>query len=149
MGFIDSYKELEKICGDLLNDERRVSAYIDEMINTPRGSYYVVDWNEDLKKLKHYRWIRNKIVHDPDCNEQNMCTPEDKLWIDTFRSRIINQTDPLSLYEKTIYSHHITTKINTTNTKQKKNEQKKRFILLKITIFLFVFLLFYYIFKNI
>ena len=29
MGFIESYKRLEKLCGDLLNDDRRVSAYID------------------------------------------------------------------------------------------------------------------------
>ena len=38
MGFIESYKHLEKLCGEVLNDDRRISAYIDEMINTPRGS---------------------------------------------------------------------------------------------------------------
>ena len=27
MGFIDSYKHLEKLCGEVLNDDRRVSAY--------------------------------------------------------------------------------------------------------------------------
>lgn len=55
MGFIDSYKHLEKLCGDVLGDERRVSAYIDEMLNLPRGTYIVTGWNEDLKTLKHYR----------------------------------------------------------------------------------------------
>ncbi len=35
MGFIESYKHLEKICGEVLNDDRRISAYIDEMLNTP------------------------------------------------------------------------------------------------------------------
>ena len=65
MGFIDSYKHLEKLCGEILNDERKVSAYIDEMINTPRGVCLVRGWNEDLKKLKHYRWVRNQIVHEP------------------------------------------------------------------------------------
>ena len=64
MGFIDSYKHLEKLCGDMLNDDRRVSAYIDEMLDTPRGAYLVTGWNEDLKMLKHYRWVRNRIVHD-------------------------------------------------------------------------------------
>lgn len=100
MGFIDSYKHLEKLCGDLLSNDRRVSAYIDEMLNTPNGSYYVRDWDEDLKKLKHYRWVRNQISHKPDCTEQNMCEHGDALWLDDFYSRIINQTDPLSLYRK-------------------------------------------------
>lgn len=102
MGFIDSYKHLEKLCGDLLNDDRRVSAYIDEMLNSPRGAYYVKTWDEDLKKLKHYRWVRNQIAHEPGCTEENMCEPKDELWLDEFYSRILNQTDPLSLYRQAI-----------------------------------------------
>ena len=49
MGFIDSYKHLEKLCGEILNDERKVSAYIDEMINTPRGVCLVRGGFEGLK----------------------------------------------------------------------------------------------------
>lgn len=104
MGFIDAYKRLEKLCGEILNDDRRVSAYIDQMLNTPRGSYLVRGWNEDLKQLKHYRWIRNQIVHDPACTEANMCCPEDLQWINGFYTRIMHQTDPLSLYRKAIKS---------------------------------------------
>lgn len=100
MGFIDSYKHLEKLCGEILNDDRRLSAYIDEMINTPNGNRYVRNWDEDLKTLKHYRWVRNQISHEPGCNEANMCDPEDTLWLNHFYSRIMNQTDPLSMYCK-------------------------------------------------
>ena len=100
MSFISSYKHLEKLCGEVLNDSRRISAYIDEMQNTPHGTYYVPSWNEDQKKLKHYRWIRNQIAHEPDCDEQNMCDPSDALWLEDFYSRIMNQTDPLALYRK-------------------------------------------------
>ena len=32
MSFTESYKQLEKLCGEIMNDDRRVSAYIDEMI---------------------------------------------------------------------------------------------------------------------
>ena len=53
-----------------------------------------------MKNLKHYRWVRNQISHEPGCTEQNMCEPEDKLWLDEFYSRIMNQTDPLSLYHR-------------------------------------------------
>ena len=100
MGFIESYKRLEKLCGDLLNDDRRISAYIDEMISLPRGSYLVRGWDDDLKQLKHYRWVRNQIAHEPDCNEENMCESSDVVWIDDFYSRIMNQTDPLAMYRK-------------------------------------------------
>ncbi len=100
MGFIDSYKHLEKLCGEILNDERRISAYIDEMINISDGKFYVHTWDDDLKKLKHYRWVRNKISHEPDCNETNMCDFEDEIWLDNFYQRIMNQTDPLTLYAK-------------------------------------------------
>lgn len=100
MGFIDSYKHLEKLCGEVLNDDRRLSAYIDEMLSTPRGSDLVAGWDDDLKQLKHYRWIRNKIVHEPNCCEENMCELSDALWLDKFYLRIMNQKDPLSLYAR-------------------------------------------------
>lgn len=100
MSFIDSYKHLEKLCGELLGNDRRISAYIDEMNNTPNGARYVKSWDNDLKQLKHYRWMRNKISHDPGYTEENTCTPEDEVWLDEFYTRIINQTDPLALYRK-------------------------------------------------
>ncbi len=100
MGFIESYKHLEKLCGEVLNDDRRISAYIDAMINIPNGTYHVKGWNDDLKKLKHYRWVRNQIAHEPDYTEQNMCHPKDADWLADFYNRIMNQTDPLSLYSK-------------------------------------------------
>lgn len=106
MGFIESYKHLEKICGDMMGDERRLSAYIDEMKNTRLGKYYVYGWDEDLKALKHYRWVRNQIVHEPGCTEQNMCNEEDVEWLDYFYERILEQTDPLALYHQAINSQN-------------------------------------------
>lgn len=103
MGFIDSYKHLEQICGDSLRDSRRVSAYIDEMKNKPSGSYLVKGWDNDLKQLEHYRWVRNRIAHDPGCSEENMCKADDALWLDNFYSRIMNQSDPLALYYRAIH----------------------------------------------
>lgn len=102
MGFMDSYKRLEKLCGEILGKDRPpVSAYIDEMKSLSNGSLYVRNWEEDLKNLKHYRWVRNQISHEPGCSEENMCEPEDARWLDRFYSRIMNQTDPLALYRKT------------------------------------------------
>ena len=69
---MDAYKNLEKLCGEMYGQQNGISAYIDEMTQTP-GSYYVKDWNEDLKKIKHYRWVRNQISHEPNCSESNLC----------------------------------------------------------------------------
>jgi len=100
MSFIDSYKRLEKLCSEIYNDNHGISSYIDEMINTPIGARYVSGWDEDLKQLKHYRWVRNQIVHDPGCTEENMCEYGDAQWLDNFRSRIMAANDPLALYRK-------------------------------------------------
>lgn len=100
MSFIDSYKRLEKLCSEIYNDNHGVSSYIDEMINTPIGARHIPGWDEDLKQLKHYRWVRNQIVHDPGCTEENMCEYGDTQWLDNFRSRVMAANDPLALYRK-------------------------------------------------
>ena len=100
MGFLTSYKQLEKLCGERLKDNRCISAYIDQMQKTTRGASLVPGWDADLKKLKHYRWIRNQLAHEPGCTEKNMCRPEDTRWLNTFRNRVLNYRDPLSLYRK-------------------------------------------------
>ena len=102
MGFLQSYKRLERLCRDVMDDDRRVSAYIDEMVRLSDGSRWISGWDRDLKQLKHYRWVRNQIVHDPDCSEENMCGPEDVRWIEDFHARIMNQTDPLALYRRAV-----------------------------------------------
>lgn len=167
MSFIESYKHLEKICGELLNNDRRISAYIEEMEKLPRGPYLVDHWNDDLRKLKQYRSIRNRIVHEPDCSEETMCTPDDAIWLDNFYSRIINLTDPLALYEKavkpiqTISNEHTNTKnvittymqpqqIYNYNIPSKDTKTNFKFVIcislgIVILIFLLLFLLFYVI----
>lgn len=104
MSFIESYKRLDKLCGDLLKEDRRLTAYIEAMYDTPRGSFYVPSWENDLKRLKHYRWVRNQIAHEPGCTEQNMCTAEDVAWLNAFYDRILHQTDPLAQYRKATQS---------------------------------------------
>ena len=103
MSFIDSYKRLEKLCSEIYGNG--VKSYIEEMYNNPMGSRYVTGWDEDLKRLKHYKWVRNQISHEPDCTEENMCEHSDEEWLDNFRSRIMSGSDPLTLYRKARYPH--------------------------------------------
>lgn len=98
MGFINSYKRLEKLCNEIYGVNHGVSAYIDDMVRLKSASRYVFNWDKDLKQLKHYRWIRNKIVHELNCTEENMCKYGDAQWIDNFYDRIINQSDPIAMY---------------------------------------------------
>ena len=106
MGFMDSYKHLEKLCGDMLGDERRLSAYIDEMYENTEGWDLVNGWERDLKKLKYYRRIRNKLVHEPDAYEDELCDEEDIEWLDDFYYRIIDRKDPLSVYYEIVRSRN-------------------------------------------
>lgn len=100
MSFFESYKHLEKICGEIYGnaDKNGISAYIDEMCRISDGSRYVDNWNEDLEMLKHYRSIRNQISHEPGYTEENLCTHADEVWLDDFYSRIMTVSDPLARY---------------------------------------------------
>lgn len=100
MEFINSYKRLEKLCNEIYDSNHGISAYIDDMARLTSASFYVFNWNDDLKQLKHYRWIRNQIAHEPNCTEENMCEYGDAQWIDDFYDRIMNQSDPLAMYRK-------------------------------------------------
>lgn len=100
MGFLDSYKRVEKICNEMYGGNHGLSYYIEDMVKTPLGYRYVSGWEEDLKQLKHYRWIRNRIVHDPGCTAENMCDMNDIQWLDDFYSRIITGKDPIAIYHK-------------------------------------------------
>ena len=70
------------------------------MSKHPDGFKYVPTWNGDLKQLKHYRWLRNKIVHEVDADEEKLCKKSDETWINNFTKSLINNKDPLSLYKQ-------------------------------------------------
>lgn len=100
MSFYNTYKRLDKLCRDLLKDERGLSAYIDAMRARTDGNDYVNNWAKDLKALKHYRWVRNQLAHEPDVTEHNFCDTKDEEWLLDFYKRILQQTDPLTLYRR-------------------------------------------------
>lgn len=57
MEFLDSYKELEKLCSDIYGDHHSLSIYIDEMLSKPDGSYYVLGGEryKDLSDADKFR----------------------------------------------------------------------------------------------
>ena len=102
MSFLESYKHLDNLCKDMYGSEKGVTTYIEIMEHTSGGSYRINGWDSDYKNLKHYRYIRNQIVHENYASEDSMCTGSDTAWINNFYSRILNRTDPLALYHQAI-----------------------------------------------
>lgn len=62
--FMESYKQLDKICREMFNNEKGVTTYIDEMEKQQNVAFNMNTWNTTLHKLKKYRHIRNAYVHE-------------------------------------------------------------------------------------
>ncbi len=145
MDFMYSYKRLEKICSEIYNtNEKPVKAYIEDMKNKPRGSYLVKGWDKDLKDLDHYRWVRNQISHNPECSEENMCTDADTEWIDNFHSRIMNRTDPLSLYRKAVKSRSASQKPSQKQKKKSGSTSALTIVLIALLAIIAVLIVLYF-----
>ena len=132
MSFIESYKRLDNLCKDLFMSETGVSTYICNMENLMYNHFLITNWDDDYKKLKHYLYIRNQIVHDNNVNERTICDENDLQWIQNFYQRILNRTDPLALHQKAlIASQQQTSKPKNTKTQppvlnnQNSNKSKK------------------------
>lgn len=94
--FFEEYKRLDALCRQSLANSNGVSEYITEMENDRQGYRKVVGWERDYKQLKKLRWMRNQLAHDFP-SEDKLATEEDIAWLKTFRSRILNCTDPFAL----------------------------------------------------
>lgn len=94
--FLEKYKELDQLCRQILSSDRGISEYIDEMSRESQGNR-IAGWDRDYKKLKRLRWIRNRLVHEPDSFEDNLVNAEDIEWLHTFYKRIMECKDPFSL----------------------------------------------------
>ena len=93
MNFINSYKKLEQLCNTMFDSKHGISIYIDKLSK-------IDNKDKDLKKLKHCRYLRNKIVHEPNCTEEKMCKKEDLEFLNCFYKKINSKKDPLYMYKK-------------------------------------------------
>lgn len=103
--FLQKYKELDNLCKDLLNSEKGVSSYIESMEQCAY-SRKIVGWEDDYRNLKKYRYMRNRIVHENNVDEETLCSETDEMWLEQFHERIINCEDPLALHRQYKMSFH-------------------------------------------
>ena len=91
---LEEYKYVDAICRDMLGAEKGVTAYIEQLDETPvTVRYWITEWNDEYRQLKHIRWLRNQIVHSTGYVE---CTQSDLEWLKDFHNRLLTQQDLLA-----------------------------------------------------
>ncbi len=100
MSFMDSYKRLDNLCKGFPEYLKGISSYIEVMERSNQMRHRCMSWSYDYECLRKYRHIRNQIAHDNGVYEEDVCDVDDIDWLEDFRSRMINQTDPLGQYYK-------------------------------------------------
>lgn len=101
--FFEEFKKLDKLCREIYGEKSdgrlAVSLYLDDMAYCNlEGSRHIEGWNEDFRRLKQLRGLRNSIAHEVNVGET--CSQSDVDFIILFRERILNGTDPLALLRK-------------------------------------------------
>ncbi len=96
--YLDEFKAVEAICGDMFGARAGVSEYIKAMEEVPDYKRSLVEgWDSSYKELKHLRWVRIKIAHEPDFDE---CEKEDLRDLKLFHSALLKGRDPLARLAK-------------------------------------------------
>ena len=102
---LEEYKYVDNICRDMLGAEKGVTAYIEQLDETPMTvRYWITEWNNEYRQLKHIRWLRNQIAHSTGYVE---CTQSDLDWLKDFHNRLLTQRDLLSKAHRVIKESQI------------------------------------------
>ena len=123
------------------------------MIEIENDSAFVDDWDLTLEQLKRLRHIRNRLCHEAGSFSKELCSESDIRWLDNFRESLINQTDPLSLYEKhmeTIKRSSVTEKVRQLLKASKFSAKALLFAALTVISFIVIFslVLIYFLFYK-
>ncbi|MEE1017038.1 MAG: DUF6548 family protein [Ruminococcus sp.] len=103
--FLDEYKYVDKICREMFGTEKGVTAYIEQLDETPMTvRYWITEWNNEYRQLKHIRWLRNQIAHSTGYVE---CTQSDFDWLKDFHNRLLTQQDLLAKARRVIKESQI------------------------------------------
>ena len=102
---LEEYKYVDKICRDMLGVEKGVTAYIEQLDETPMiVRYWIAEWNDEYRQLKHIRQLRNQIAHSTESVE---CTQSDLDWLKGLHNRLLTQQDLLAKAHRVIKESQI------------------------------------------
>lgn len=103
--FFDEFKALDNLCRDIYGktDDNKlgVTLYLLDMEKkASQGAFKVQEWLFDYDRLKDVRNKRNELAHSPYSFSKSFISQKDIDFVISFRKRILNQNDPLSLLRK-------------------------------------------------
>ena len=103
--FFEEFKSLDNLCRDIygksIDNKLGVTMYLEDMDKKAyQGSLMVSGWTSDYRSLKSARNMRNELAHSTNSFDADICSQEDIDFVRSFRTRILNQTDPLALLAK-------------------------------------------------
>ena len=97
--FFEAYKRLDRLCSDMYGCQNGVSQYIKSMESQSySGQLMVPSWELSYKTLKHRRWVRNQIAHNP--GQFQICAERDIQDVNRFYADIMSGQDPLTRLRK-------------------------------------------------
>ena len=103
--FFEEFKALDNLCRDIygesIDNKLGVTLYLEDMDRKAyQGAFKVFGWTSDYNQLKNARNIRNELAHSRNSFSSDICSQEDIDFVRSFRTRILNQTDPIALLRK-------------------------------------------------
>ncbi len=103
--FFDEFKSLDNLCRDIygksIDNKLGVTLYLEDMEkNSYQGLCVIPSWSADYHRLKKVRNLRNELAHSNNSFSYENCSEEDIHFVRSFRTRILNQTDPIALLKK-------------------------------------------------
>ncbi len=126
---VEAFGDLERLCNQIYEPPHGVSNYIDIMESCQiQGKRSVPQWDYDFSMLKQIRYKRNKLSHGEVSFREHYAEEKDIDFAIHFRSRIINLTDPLTLYHRSSISQSVTNQhyISTQSTSSKQFSYNNR-----------------------
>ena len=93
--FREEYIKLDNLLKDCLSSDKGVSEYIEQMERAITVPYSLCNlWNESYRKLKHIRYVRNKISHEN--MPEDFVKEKDLLFVKNFYESVLTRKDPLT-----------------------------------------------------
>jgi hypothetical protein len=124
--FFDEFKALDNLCRDIygesIDKKLGVTLYLEDMDRKAyQGAFKVSSWISDYNLLKSARNMRNELAHSRNSMMVDICSQEDIDFVRSFRTRILDQTDPIALLRKQ------QTRPRTTSTSQPQQHQQPNY----------------------
>ncbi len=113
--YYELYKKVDRFICDANGSTKGVTLYVEQMEEESLSAQMYVDtWNDDLKKLRRLRHIRNELSHDAGF-DSDICEMADYEWLKNFYDRLMSASDPMAMLNKAKIEE-----------KQRREEQKRR-----------------------